>query len=128
MHTMKKTISSVGLVCFLLASGVVCRAADKPGQDAPRQETEQPQQPDQPASVTGWYKIYIRCMYTSSHMTLDVQWADTIDYIKQKIHDKDGLIPEYFRLSFAGRTLEESRTLADYNIQNGSYIDLTVLN
>ena len=55
-------------------------------------------------------------------ITLDVDPSDTIEAIKAKIQDKEGVDPRYLFLYFKGTFLEEGRTLADYNIQKESRI------
>ena len=63
---------------------------------------------------------------TGKLITLDVDPADTIKTVKQKIQDKQGVPAELQRLVFAGSQLEEGRTLSDYDIQTDAMLHLVL--
>jgi 8-oxo-dGTP pyrophosphatase MutT (NUDIX family)/ubiquitin len=70
-----------------------------------------------------FFQLFVKTV-SGKTITIQVEPADTIDTVKDRIRDKQGTSLDEQRLVYAGKQLQDGRTLSEYSIGQGSTLEL----
>ena len=115
---------------FILRTAKEMAKPASPIATAPKQNSASEEKPrgapekEQEAAEGYSMQIFVKALVTGKEVALDVKPSDTVESVKQKVEEKEGIPADEQGLMFAGNELEDGRTLSDYNIETEATLDL----
>ena len=61
---------------------------------------------------------------TGKEIEIDIEPSDTVERIKERVEEKEGIPPVQQRLIFGGKQMSDEKTARDYNIEGGTVLHL----